>query len=436
MSMPYVEAQRSTMVSDVPNESGDADLLVNNLVYEQPKALSLAVNRTYNNQYFQRSDYTGSKSTTCIIDWNSGTQYINTENSFLTFKLTVTGGDANFGSGSAMNIFNEIRIKTRSGVEIDRLELANLWSLKDSTYQKPDSYLKTMGTAQGFSANRLTSDPAMLIDGVAKRFCLPLSVLSPFFRPMKKQLLPPQLASGLKVEMVLEDFRTALVKKSITDLTGYTISDIRFVLDAVDLTDDTQRTINMESASEGLEYAYERIYTSVSNLPAGQLSLSAQVQKAVSQACFATAMTIKSDDRVNQNVDSFASTGFPYKSYQFRLGSLYFPHQRVLLTDVQDASEPYTLAMSTYDKLRHIYAEPSLNLDTYKQTQGVIATSFEKDQNLNMSGLPINNSRVLELNLEYLNTIPSQNPTGLDVIVFLQYCSVSRSYIDNTAVAS
>jgi len=48
MSLPYVEPQRSTMVRDVSNESGNADLRTKNLVYAQPKALSLAVNRTYN----------------------------------------------------------------------------------------------------------------------------------------------------------------------------------------------------------------------------------------------------------------------------------------------------------------------------------------------------------------------------------------------------
>ena len=116
MAMPYVEPQRSTMVSDVSNESGNADLLTNNLVYEQPKALSLAVNRTYTNQYFQRNDYAGTKSTTAVIDWNSGTSYVNVENSYLTFKIEPIGGNANFGCGSAMNISNEIRMLALSWI--------------------------------------------------------------------------------------------------------------------------------------------------------------------------------------------------------------------------------------------------------------------------------------------------------------------------------
>ena len=429
MSIPYIETQRSTQVSDVSDESGNADLLVNNLIYEQPKALSLAVSRTFNNQYFQRDSYKGSKSSTAIIDWNTGTSYINVENSYLTFKIESVGGQANFGSGSAMNIINEIRIKTRSGTELDRVELANLWSYKDSIYSKSDSYLKKMGSAQGYGQARDgATDLPKVFPNAPQRFCLPLSVLAPFFRPMKKQLLPPQLASGLRIEIVFEDFSTALFQKSGA-VTGYEISDIRFSLDTIDMTDDTQRTINVESANDGLEYAYERIYTSVSQVSSNQLSLSMQVRKAVSQACFATAMSFSNADRTDVTKDSFHSPGFNYKSYQYRLGSLYFPHQRVEVSP-SDISESYLLAMATYDKIRHPFAEPSLGLTDFSNTQGVLATSFEKDMSLNMSGLPINNSRVLELNLEY-TVVPEQ----LDVIVFLQYCSVARTFIDNTAVA-
>ena len=43
MSIPYMVKGSTTMTSDVSvQDSSDADLLVNNLTYESPKALSLA----------------------------------------------------------------------------------------------------------------------------------------------------------------------------------------------------------------------------------------------------------------------------------------------------------------------------------------------------------------------------------------------------------
>jgi hypothetical protein len=429
MSMPYTETQRSTQMSDVSQQSGSSDLLVNNLIYKQPAALSLAVNRTYKKMFFQRSAYTGDKSTTMICDWNTGTSYVNCDNSYLSFKVALTGTTptASFGSGSAMNVINEVRIQSRSGTELERLQNANLWSKFDSLYSKPRGNLETLGTIQGFGATLTPYIDGANLDATFKRFVLPLYAVSPFFRPMKKQLLPPQLSSGLHFEFVLEDFRTALMGLTGTT-TGYNIEGLYFNLDCVDMTDDVQRTINMESAQDGLEYTYERIFTSISQLPSNQLSISQQVRKAVSQACFATTLTISQADRINIAKDPLCCVPFNYTNFQYRLGALYFPNQEV--QDAADGIEAYMIAQETYDKLKHPYSEGSMNLAGFKLKHGVLSASFEKDTNLNVSGLPINNSRVLELNATYDAVVEP-----LEVITFLQYCVVARTYIDNCALA-
>ena len=244
---------------------------------------------------------------------------------------------------------------------------------------------------------------------------------------MKKQLLPPQLASGLHFEFVLEDFRAALLGLSGA-VTGYDIEGLYFNLDCVDMTDDVQRTISMESASDGLEIGFERIFTSISQLPSNQLSTSVQVRKAVSQACFATTLTISQADRINIAKDPLCCIPFNYTSFQYRLGALYFPNQEV--QDASDGVEAYMMSQETYDKLKHPYSEGSVSIESFKLKHGVLSASFEKDTNLSVSGLPINNSRVLELNCTYAAV-----DEPLEVITFLQYCCVARTYIDNTALA-
>lgn len=429
--LPYVETQRSTQVSDVSQESGSADLMVNNLIYQQPAALSLAVARTYKKMFFQRNAYVGDRSTTMICDWNTGTSFVNLQNSYISFKVKVNSvagtATANWGSGSAMNIFNELRIQSRSGTEMDRLQNANLWSKYDSLYTLPDGYLKTVGSVQGFGEYRnATIDPANL-SSTEKRFCIPLTALSTFFRPIKKQLLPPQIASGLHFEMVLEDFRTALFQKS-GPLTGYDISGLYFMLECVDMTDDCQKIISLEAAQNGLEYTFERIFTSVSQVPIGQLSVSQQVRKAVSQSAFATTVTVSQADRIDVTKDSLNSIPFNYSSYQYRIGALYFPNQEV--QDAQDGVEAYIITQQVYDKLKHPYAEGSVKLDAFKTVHGVLSASFERDTNLSVSGMSINNSRTLEINTSYVAVAEA-----LEVITFLQYVSVARCFIDNIATA-
>ena len=80
MSVPYVEPMRNTTYSDSPDGESKGDLIVNNLMYRQPKALSLAKSRTHVRQFFQRSDYESAPGKTAICDWNTGASYINVDN--------------------------------------------------------------------------------------------------------------------------------------------------------------------------------------------------------------------------------------------------------------------------------------------------------------------------------------------------------------------
>ena len=184
----------------------------------------------------------------------------------------------------------------------------------------------------------------------------------------------------------------------------------------------------MESASDGLEFAYERIFSATTQQPSLQTNVSQQIRKAVSQACFVTSMAISQADRIDITKDSMASIQFNFSSFQYRLGALYFPHQAI--NAATDGREAFIISQEVYDKLKHPNMPGSVKLTNFINGEGILSASFEKDTSLNMSGLPINNSRVLELNCEFANVTEP-----LEIISFLQYCSVARSFIDNTAVA-
>ena len=430
MSIPYMERGATTMTSDVSvQDSGEADLLVNNLTYQSPKALSLAVNRSYQKAFFQRSQYTGDRSTTMICDWNSGTSLINCANSYLAVSVQLEGGAggvASFGSGSAMNIVNECRIRSRSGVELDRLQNANIWSMFDSVYNRSKQNLDTLGALEGFSEGRLPANSTTEVDATTK-FLIPLGCISPYFRPLGHQLLPHQLASGLRVELSLEDFRTALFQNSGT-VTGYKITDCYFQLDCVELTDEVQRTINMESAKNGLEWSYERVFTTITQQPSATTSISAQVRKAVSQASIVYSMALSGVDKIDITKDSLVAVPFNTTTFQYRVGSLYFPQQRI--ENAEGGSEANLIAYETFDKMRHTFRETSVTPATFKSKFGVLSASLERDQSLQFSGLAINNSRTLELDATFASVAEN-----LEVYTFLTYSSVARAFIDNCSVA-
>ena len=445
--VPQTEMQRAAEQTDQPNADSQGDLLVNNLIYKQPKALSLAKTRTMVKQFFQRSDYPSAPNKTAIIDWNTGASYIDVGNSYLSFNVTAYSADNlqwDFGSGSAMNCISRITIRSRSGTELERLEGANLWSKFDMDYSVPRNYKSTIGSAMGVGETTENRFPYLCTipggDRISTKLLIPLKQLCPFFRPLKGQLLPPQLASGLHIEIVFENTSTAFVKPVSVGapVTDYDIEDITFMLDTVDLSDETQKTINMESADNGLEWVTPRIYTAITSLPVGQSQVSVQVRKSCSQATMAYSVLQTTASTTDVEVDSLSSITVPPCNWQYRIGSLFFPQQPIVENSGSGIVNQYVTAQSYYealyafDKPKHPFHECSVSIREFQSGgKGMFAMTASKDDSLYLSGLPINNSRVLEFNLDYTDSVPSDKK----LTSFLEYIQVVKCYIDNVAVS-
>ncbi len=97
----------------------------------------------------------------------------------------------------------------------------------------------------------------------------------------------------------------------------------------------------------------------------------------MSQACFATSLTLSQANKINVAADSLNSIPFNYTTFQYRLGALYFPNQEV--SDATDGAEAYLIAQQVYDKLKHSYSEGSVTQAEFKLRHGILAASFEKD---------------------------------------------------------
>lgn len=438
MSLPFVETQRAAEMTDFPestvNSQDKADLLVNNLIYRQPKALSLAKSRTCTKQYFQRSDYLSATGKTAVCDWNTGSSYVDSANSFLVFTLVVnstsTTGTFSFGNGSAMNLINRLQIRSRSGTELERVDEANLWSYYDLNYAQSPEYISTIGSMMGYGATSTDRLPYTFNSSI--RFAIPLWFLAPLFRPLKKQLIPPQMAAGLHVELVFEAISTAFVTADSID--SYDITDIEFCTDIVELSDDTQRTLNLESAKNGLEWVSPRIYTSINAVPTGQSTVSIQVRKSVSQATSTICIPRSSSDITNLAADSFKSTyGALGNSleWQFRVGALYFPNQIVRETGSTAHPETYLQALMTWDKNKLKWYPGSVSMRDFMVNLGLFSTNLSKNDDLLLSGLPLNNSRALELNLSF----PGAPAFDRQFTLFLEYVQVAKFYSQNTSVA-
>lgn len=263
-----------------------------------------------------------------------------------------------------------------------------------------------------------------------------------------------------------------------TPLTGYTINNPSFQMCAVQLTDAIQRTLNEFSSVNGLEIVYADYDRTSTPLSGGVQSVYTEIRKSASRALNVMARVTRATANTHQ-YDNFASCyGSFWNNYQFQLGSLYFPQQRV---DDQNSDQAlkqdnvlallYSYTKDAMDRY-HPKAPPSLatmrgtgidfnylNLhptevhaehgpDAYLAPYAAfgkwgsavngattVATTLERSTLFDLSGIPINNSRVLALRGEvnFTNTFNDANFRAT-LYAFLKYVRLARVFLVNCEV--
>lgn len=436
----YREPQQSVDTSDTQYEENDADMLINNLIYSMPKSMSVCVNRTHVQQFpTSMSNVKVGRDSVLIWDWNTGNNYIDCSNSYLKFRLKATATTAlvappTFGVfGSALNLFKEVRIRSRSGTELNRTENANLLNNYLLQYSRTQNYIDTIGSA--FYLNSTVS-PFNTANTLISEISIPLSLLDSFFRPLKGVLIPSQLSSGLHIEISLES-----IARAFKDPAGYfgagallEMIDISMMLDSSSLSDDTSRLMNLESSNTGLEYCYTRNHNVNSIYPLGTNNINLQISKAVSQATQIFTIISNAANSNLSTVDSFVSEGYKVSAWGYRLGSSYYPNQPILdnLTGSINGVQSFLMAMSSFEKMKNPFQESSMTLNKFQNSLSVLSVDLQRNQSLQVSGQASNNSRLLELNMTRNGAADTDK---IEVNAFLSYISVCRTFIDNASVA-
>jgi hypothetical protein len=379
-------------------------------------------------------------------------------------KLNTTGALAGFSSKSTH------LIKTQE----------NPWTLL-KTATEPIAIDRTTNGASEF---------VIIKGGQQRKFVIPLSLISGIFKFDK--LLPSMFLSGLRVDILLEEAKKAAVLSSKDraggtsgDAHNWSIQEPRIVLDSYQLTDSVQRVLNEEAAMRGLELVFRTWHTT--QFPLTGTGRTIQMRKAVSRAISILALMYPKEPTVVKNHDYFANMAWDVTEAQLRIGSLYFPQQPIrgstgestsrecyyhmlrsasrlsgksasgityeqfLGPQVFGAGDEATPMPGTYLPKSTVYnsftAEQQVTAanivfrtdDSWAKshaTTGVDLTvpqnglwfDLERSNVQQLSGIPINNSRVAEINIKV------QNPEDRDVYVFLDYVRLLRVFLQNVEI--
>jgi hypothetical protein len=411
------------------NTSAEHALMsANNLIYKVPPDLSVTNSRKLVKSFFQQSRYNKNQSAVCII--NSGDNMVDGRNSYLQFsverKATAAGVSSSWGSGSALNLINRVTITTASGVELDRTDSVNLIAYDMLRWTKTTEWFDTVGSLMGYgeAAKQHTNTSPYNIE----TYCIPLRYLSGLFSTPK--MLYSGLMSGLKIEIAWENELTAMkFSGALASSESYEIVDPCIVLDSHQFMDYASRVLHEQSASiEGLEIVFPSYDIVGGILQSTETTLHQASRRAVSQANIAWLKSRPSTNIANFAVDSFLSEDNDVKSYQFNLGSLYFPNQPITDKKEMYANALYSWGQLSKDKLPSVtygeFAGTGLANDKY----AMYPVTIERSTMLESSGLPLVSGRALNVSATFNTGVQRQ----IDVV--LQYTKVVKQFITYAVV--
>lgn len=374
-----------------------------------------------------------------VIESQTGSSFIDGMTSYLRFKVIFTGATvpgsqplADFGIGSALNLFDTITIRSKTGEEISRLEGASLAQTYIQYYENPNDSFNTILQAQGYPSGVTTigngglgtsTSMTQSAGGVASSgwiFVIPAYILSPFFKQHK--LLPPQVMSGLRME-----FRFASVASALTSVPGivgspdgFLVSQIELRMDAYTIADQFARRINEMAASQGLSLIHEELYRTINSSTASTFDF--DVKRAVSRA-----LQVYTISRIAANVDlitadSVLAEPFLVSQYQHHVGSTYWPNSKMVVeaSSQYAVNESYYYNLSTWQMLESDMA-PNVSPVTYftKTTSnaGSLCTTgafLGKNTDEHLSGgIILNNSRALIAQIVFSTSVSRRLDTYL-----------------------
>jgi len=418
-----IEGGTGQVTQASPDGLADSLIRVNGLSYRMPSNMSVVVSRNMKRSYANLDAYQADGK--IIITWNSGSELVNGMNSYLTFDAEVigaAGATATFGSGSAANFISAVTVNSIQGTEVDRTESVNSHVRDMDRWTYSQDWIDNVGSVMGYaSTENVPAGEETVLGLTPKRFCIPLSKICGLCNT--SVLIPSQLAGGLRFEIKLASLGNAL-KQGATVPTGYKLTNVNMMLDSYQLADSIQKRLMNESASTGLEFFYETWDRTRHNISGNKANIT--VRKAVSRALSAYAKTRDTDSVESFTVDSMASEVNKVNSMFWRLGSLNFPNQR--LTSLV---EQYYYAQYSMNKFLHPHKNNSVSLaDFTTGTEGIAAVTLERSSVLSLSGLPVNNSRTLQLELSY----DVGGAANRDIDVFMTYLQLARVFPSNVLI--
>jgi hypothetical protein len=407
----------------------------NKMLYSIPESLTLVKKRMQVVSTFDEEDFdnvNGSEVLRCT--WNTGEYMVSCKTSYLVINISAKAATQEgwtFGTGSMMSIFRDLIIRSKSGVELCRMNDPKIWNKIKYYYEthieRKDKIQEMGGYVDASDVSTFvgqTYDTAEPPTARKYKLALPLDFISPMFSSVDgSEYLPSQLAEGLTFEFYPASKET-IFKTGANPITQYNIHDIKFRLDGVILNDRSLMELQNRCHKAGLEWVCHGVYKQDIKGNPQDVAVQNQINFSVSQALKADTVYQLSNRNALTGTDK-CGFGNITRDFQYRSGSDYFPQNRV--RDEGDKHlETYIQAVYTHP-LTHSSLGDFISLNT------IYSANLNLADDLELSGIIVNNSKTLEFLAEGK---PQVQEPYVDVSTLLHYVKVIKIMGMNVSVAT
>lgn len=465
---------------------------VNRVHYSYPADLSLSESRTTKIFYSDINSYT-SASNEIVFKFTSSSDFAVPENCYMRFELNVlnsTGAVTDLYAlpidTGACALFFRVLLEDASGQEIERIDNLNTYMRNYLALQSTSAYLPYLGSAAGIAVTGATAKANAVNVGIydacntagaaiseagdvpSLSCAIPLHWILGLFQ--QKRLIPPQLLSGARLRLSLENPNRCLVTlgglapAAAADRTpSYRISNPRIMVDSCKLSPFVERKL-MEMAGLGkLDMYYKTAFYSGTQFTSSDLTFN--LNKSVSRA---VDVMFLQQSTTNQSPSNFAvAADIRWTHYgtlpniqikeQWRLGSEYYPQQPVTSNCVGGGGDVTTFTPSggvdQYMQYVHIGGDHDchpilkdaslIDYPLFANKIQVLATdklsdnkycariqTLERSSALELSGLPVNNSRALSYTCSNSGAVTG----GVNFHSWIRYVKLLKIFADKISI--
>lgn len=402
-------------------------LALNHLTYDTFADLSVVQSRVAKESKFQDKSYGPNDIARCTL--NTGDSFINPRGCFIKFRVynraTDGEGDRFFEQtkfDSALNFFNRFQMTDRSGHEIENIEgvnkIKNLMRVAHYNQDWRHAY-GSLFTPTFVNGSYTGIIPESTIAGDYFEWVIPLACISDLFD--RDQLLPPQLMAGLRLDFTLERADVVTMWNDAFSNYNYELTDMVISMDCCTVSDSVARRINLEAETVGIKLELDT-YTRIVNLTQ-DTNVNLESRKAISRAMSALVMARAvgpaGDDQSGILSMNAIQLDAYVQSYQWRVGSTFYPQQRETIggpptvTGQVNSRAVLFYAHQMFQRGAAIRVGSDYNIidmagpveapdedDPNRSGMcGIIPLWLNRVEGLSVSGVPLNNSQPLTLEI-------------------------------------